>query len=35
MEKQVGGKEKMKEIQAQYQSCILKNKTEIVRKKVW
>jgi len=33
--KQIGSEEKMEEIQAQYQSCILENKVEIVRKKVW
>ena len=31
----VGSEEKMKEIQAQYRSCVLENKVEIVRKKVW
>jgi len=33
--KQAGGEEKAKEIIEQYQSCVLENKVEIVRKKVW
>ena len=33
--KQAGGEEKAREIRAQYNSCVLKNKVEIVRKKVW
>ena len=33
--KQAGGQEKADEIRKQYQSCILENKIEIVRKKVW
>lgn len=33
--KQAGGQEKADEIRKQYQSCILENKVEIVRKKVW
>jgi len=33
--KQSGGKEKADEIRAQIQNCILENKVEIIRKKVW
>jgi hypothetical protein len=33
--KQSGGEEKAKEIDKQYQSCVLEYKVEIVRKKVW
>jgi hypothetical protein len=33
--KQAGGEEKTKEIDKQFQNCILERKVEIVRKKVW
>jgi hypothetical protein len=35
LQKHVGSEEKLKEIQAQFQSCTLVNKVEIVRKKIW